>query len=77
MRYKVRLLQSDEGFSASVPDLRGCWTQGTTAVEALENIRSVVEEYLAVKAELTRAAPRAKSSELFADSRVGEAETVD
>ena len=52
MRYKVRLQRSDEGYSVSVPGLPGCWSQGETEAEALENIRSAIEEYLAVGAEL-------------------------
>jgi len=43
-RYRVALLESEEGFSVSCPGLPGCWSQGATEVEALDNIR----EYLAV-----------------------------
>lgn len=52
MRYKVRLQRSAEGYSVSVPGLPGCWSQGETEAEALENIRSAIEEYVAVQAEL-------------------------
>lgn len=52
MRYKVRLQRSEEGYSVSVPGLPGCWSQGETEVEALENIRSAIEEYLAAQADL-------------------------
>lgn len=38
------MLESEEGFSVSCPGLPGCWSQGATEVEALDNIR----EYLAV-----------------------------
>ena len=48
MRYKVALLQSEEGFSVSVPGLPGCWSQGATEAEALENIKDAIREYLAV-----------------------------
>ncbi len=54
MKYKVVLEHSEEGVSASVPGLPGCWSQGKNEVEALENIKSAVREYLAVVAELTR-----------------------
>lgn len=54
MRYRVVLQQSDEGYSVSCPGLPGCWSQGTTEAEALENIRTAIEEYLAVVEELTR-----------------------
>lgn len=48
MRYKVVLQRSEEGVAASVPGLPGCHSQGDTEAEALENVRSAIEEYLAV-----------------------------
>jgi predicted RNase H-like HicB family nuclease len=56
MKYKVVLQQSEEGVAASVPGLPGCWSQGNSEAEALANIRSAIEEYLAVVAEQTRGA---------------------
>lgn len=44
MKYKIAIHKSDEGFSVSVPGLPGCWTQGATEAEALENIRDAVRE---------------------------------
>jgi len=46
MQYKVAIHKSDEGFAASVPGLPGCWSQGATETEALENIRIAISEYL-------------------------------
>ena len=54
MKYKVALQRSDEGVSVSVPGLPGCWSQGATEQEALENIRDAIREYLAVAGELVR-----------------------
>ena len=48
MHYKVVLAKSDEGFSVSCPALPGCWSQGETEQEALENIKDAIEEYLGV-----------------------------
>jgi predicted RNase H-like HicB family nuclease len=48
MRYRVALHKSEEGYSVSVPGLPGCWSQGGTENEALENIRDAVREYLSV-----------------------------
>ena len=48
MKYKVVLQSSEEGFSASVPGLPGCWSEGETQTEALKNIRIAILEYLAV-----------------------------
>ena len=52
MRYKVLLQRSDEGVSASVPGLPGCWSQGATEAEALENIQDAIRAYMAVVAEM-------------------------
>ncbi|HEX5314860.1 MAG TPA: type II toxin-antitoxin system HicB family antitoxin [Gammaproteobacteria bacterium] len=48
MRYRIALHQSKEGFSVSVPGLPGCWSQGATEAEAIENIKNAIHEYLAV-----------------------------
>ena len=52
MKYKIALQRSDEGFSVSVPGLPGCWSQGDTETEALENIAVAIREYLAARDEL-------------------------
>jgi predicted RNase H-like HicB family nuclease len=36
----------------SCPGLPGCWSQGATEEEALENIQDAIREYLAVAAEI-------------------------
>lgn len=47
MRYNVILIESEEGFAASVPGLPGCHSQGETESEALGNIADAIREYLA------------------------------
>ena len=47
MNYKIVLHESEEGFAVSCPGLPGCWSQGETEEEALENIRDAIREYLA------------------------------
>ena len=54
MKYRVALHKSDEGYSVSVPGLPGCWSQGTTEQEAVENIREAIREYLSVVDEQLR-----------------------
>ena len=49
MRYKIALYKTDEGYSASVPGLPGCWSQGATEHEALENIQDAIQGYLATR----------------------------
>ena len=51
MKYKVLLQQSEEGFSVSCPGLPGCWSQGETEQEAIENITDAIREYLAAIAD--------------------------
>lgn len=53
MKYRVVLHQSEEGYSVSCPGLPGCWSQGASEEEALENIRSAIGEYLDVVTEMT------------------------
>ena len=45
-RYKIALYQSEEGYSVSCPGLPGCWSQGATEAEAIENIQAAIREYL-------------------------------
>lgn len=54
MRYRIALHKSEEGYSASVPGLPGCWSQGATEQEAIENIRDAIREYLSVVEEQLR-----------------------
>ncbi len=48
MKYKVNLKQTEEGFSVWVPGLPGCWSQGKSENEALDNIQDAIEAYLEV-----------------------------
>ena len=54
MKYRIALHKSDEGYSVSVPGLPGCWSQGASEQEALENIRDAIRDYLAVVEEQLR-----------------------
>ena len=51
MKYKVVLHRTEEGVSVSCPGLPGCWSQGATDDEALENIQDAIREYLAAVTE--------------------------
>jgi predicted RNase H-like HicB family nuclease len=53
MSYQVVLIENEEGVAVSCPALPGCWSQGATRQEALENIRTAIREYLEVKTEIT------------------------
>ena len=52
MKYPVTLTRTEEGYSVSCPGLPGCWSQGKTEEEALENIKDAIQEYLIVAREL-------------------------
>jgi predicted RNase H-like HicB family nuclease len=54
MKYKVVLTDTDEGFSVSCPGLPGCWSQGKTEAEALENVKAAIQEYLAAVNEISK-----------------------
>ena len=47
MRFKVILEKSDEGgYTAYVPSLPGCISEGETKEDALKNIKEAIELYL-------------------------------
>lgn len=54
MRSKVKLNKSDEGYAVWCPNLPGCWSQGQTEEEALENIKDAILAYLDTVDELTK-----------------------
>jgi predicted RNase H-like HicB family nuclease len=54
MKYKVNLKKTEEGYSVWVPGLPGCWSQGDTEKEALENIADAIQAYLATVDDLGR-----------------------
>ena len=54
MRYKVNLKKTEEGYSVWVPGLPGCWSQGKTEEEALEDIKDAIESYLKTVEELSK-----------------------
>ena len=51
MNYRIRLIETDEGWSVSCLDLEGCHSQGASRSEALEAIRQAISDWLAVEAE--------------------------
>ncbi|MEK8035288.1 MAG: type II toxin-antitoxin system HicB family antitoxin [candidate division NC10 bacterium] len=57
MKYRVKLEQTDEGYSVWCPGLPGCCSQGDTDAEALENIKGAIATYVATAAEMNADAP--------------------
>lgn len=52
MKYKVSLKKTDDGYAVWCPGLPGCWSQGKTEAEALENIKDAIRTYLETMDEL-------------------------
>lgn len=53
MNYKVNLVKTEEGYAVRVPRLSGCWSQGKTEEEALENFKDAIKAYLDTVEELS------------------------
>ena len=54
MKYKVALKKSRDGYSVSCPGLPGCWSQGKTEPEALDNIQAAIQEYFEAVATISK-----------------------
>jgi predicted RNase H-like HicB family nuclease len=54
MQYKVNLKDSEEGYAVWVPGLPGCWSQGETEEEALENIKDAIQAYIETVDDLSK-----------------------
>lgn len=61
MDYLVVTKSTEEGVSAWVPGLPGCWSEGASEEEALANVREAIEDYLAVAADLSKREDGSKS----------------
>ena len=65
MNLRVSLEPSDEGgFTATVPSLPGCISEGDTRDEALSNIRETIELYLEPVEDDTAGTPNAEQLEV-------------
>ncbi|MBI5226582.1 type II toxin-antitoxin system HicB family antitoxin [Candidatus Micrarchaeota archaeon] len=51
--------QEEGGFVAYVPELAGCYTQGETRKETLDNIKDAAELYLEIQKQKNAAQPNA------------------
>ena len=52
MKYRVVLIPSKQGYAISCPALPGCWSQGSSELEALSNISNAIKDYVEVQTEL-------------------------
>lgn len=52
MKYKVSIKKTGEGYAVWCPGLPGCWSQGETEAEALDNVKDAIRTYLATMNDL-------------------------
>lgn len=52
MNFPVILIRTEEGYAVGCPSLPGCWSQGSTREEALENIEDAISEVVQATGEL-------------------------
>ena len=68
--YKYEIIiywsEEDSAFIAEVPELAGCTADGKTSAEALANVVSIIEEWIATAMELGRPIPVPRGRLLFA-----------
>lgn len=66
-KYEIILYWSkiDEAYIAEVPELPGCAADGETYREALSNVETVIDEWLATAKELGREIPTPKGERLL------------
>jgi predicted RNase H-like HicB family nuclease len=54
MRYRVNVKKTEEGYAVCCPGLPGCWSQGQTEEEALDNIKDAIQAYLETVEEVSK-----------------------
>lgn len=54
MQYTVRLEKTEEGYAVWCPGLPGCWSQGDTEENAIENIKDAIMTYLATVEDINK-----------------------
>jgi predicted RNase H-like HicB family nuclease len=68
--YKYEIIiywsEADQSFIAEVPELPGCMADGTTYVEALQNVEVIFSEWIETALEMGRDIPKPKGKLMFA-----------
>jgi predicted RNase H-like HicB family nuclease len=61
-RYRVSIIieKDEDGFTAFCPELQGCYSQGDSYEEALENIRDVITLHIEDRRESGEPIPQAE-----------------
>ena len=68
LRYEIILYWSerDGAFIAEVPELPGCAADGATYREAIQNVETIMEEWIETARQLGRPIPEPKGRLMFA-----------
>jgi predicted RNase H-like HicB family nuclease len=64
-RFTVIIEKDSEGYYAFCPELQGCYTQGTTYEEVLENVRDTIRLHVEDRIESGEDIPQAESVSLM------------
>ena len=67
-RYEVIIYWSedDQAYIAEVPELAGCMADGKTYNEALDNVQTIIEEWIETASAVGRTIPHPKGKLAFA-----------
>ena len=67
-RYEIIIYWSKEDnlFIAEVPELQGCFADGETYIQAIENVQVVIEEWIETAKILDRPIPEPKGKLMYA-----------
>ena len=63
-RFSVVIEKDQDGYFAFCPELQGCYTQGTSYEEALENIKDAIRLHVEDRIEVGEEIPQAESVSL-------------
>jgi predicted RNase H-like HicB family nuclease len=63
-RFSVVIEKDEDGYFAFCPELQGCYTQGDTYEEALENIKDAIRLHIEDRLEADEEIPQAESVSL-------------
>jgi predicted RNase H-like HicB family nuclease len=68
MKYELIIYWSEEdgSFVVEVPELPGCAADGETYIEALQNVQTVMQEWIETAQELGRPIPQPKGKLVYA-----------
>ncbi len=67
-KYEIIIYWSkeDDAFIAEVPELSGCMADGVSYIEALENVKIIIDEWIETAQSLGREIPQPRGRLLYA-----------